>query len=92
MSEKKESVRIGEEVIKGAKKEVERRHSGHAHPLMQIKLNLLEISHRNIETIEQGRFKIMNKFDGMESIEEFKDLMFSNITGLSKEDLEKMCE
>lgn len=92
MSEKKESVKDAGEVIAGAKKEVERRHAGHNHPLMQVKLNLLEVNHRSIEVIEKARFQIMNKFDGVESIEKFKDLVFEKLTGLSKTELEELCK
>lgn len=80
MSNKKAEVILKEQVIAGAKVEQEKRHAGHTHVLMGIRLNLLEISHRSIEHIEKQRFVIMNKYDGDEAVEKFKDMLFTELT------------
>lgn len=91
-SGKKASVIEKEQVVEGAKKEAETRKTGHLHPLMQVKMNLLEVSHRDIEEIEKARFRIMNTKDDMDALESFRDFVFEKLTGMSKADLEELCK
>lgn len=81
--EKKPEAVEKEEVIKGAEKHAEesKKHVDHQHVLMgpKFKMNLLEISHRDIEEIEKARFRIMAKHDGEKAVEEFKNFVFEKL-------------
>ena len=43
---------------------------------MGIKLNLLEISHRDIEKIEKKRYALMSEYEGEESLNKFKEFIW----------------
>lgn len=88
----KEEALKAQEVKEGAEKEIKRRKEGHLHPLMGVRMNLLEVSHRDIEKIEKERFRIMNKFDDMEAINKFKDYVFEMLTGMNEEKLKDICK
>ena len=62
---------------KKAMGEQEREKLGHNHPLFSLKLNLLEISHRDIEKIEKFRHKLIaNGTNADEDMVKFKDFVF----------------
>jgi hypothetical protein len=76
---KREEVVEKEKVVEAAKNVDEEKRTGiaHTHALMNLKLNLLEISHRDIEKIEKKRYAIMRDHDGDEAVAIFKDFVFS---------------
>ena len=82
--EKKPEAIEKEEVVEGAKKaakDMKENGPDHCHILMgpKYKLNLLEVSHRDVEEIEKARFKIMSKHDGEKAVEEFKNFIFEKL-------------
>lgn len=82
---KKESVTEKEKVVEGAKKIESEKKGGirHDHILMGIKLSLLEISHRDIEKIEQKRYALMSEFEGEEALSKFKEFVWERLLEVS---------
>ena len=81
-TEVKSEVRDAEEVKEGAKMDDKSRSEGHRHKLMNIKLNLMEISHRVVERVERERYKILRNPDlsEEEAIEKFKEYVWEQLT------------
>lgn len=85
-TEKKQEVVEKEEFQENAKKIERDPNLKYTHPLMNCRMNLLEINHRTIEVVQKFKMNVVGRSEGdiEEDIKKFKDFLFETLVELPK--------